>query len=50
MYEVKGRHYLMVTATTPLKWALEEESKEGVEKPQGGYVVFALPQLASLKK
>jgi quinoprotein glucose dehydrogenase len=53
MYEVKGRHYLAVTATTPLKWAREKEgSKVEAEskKPQGGYVVFALPQLASRKK
>lgn len=52
MYEVKGRHFLVVTATTPLKWAREKkESKveEQSAKPQGGYVVFALPQLASRK-
>ncbi|WP_460923339.1 outer membrane protein assembly factor BamB family protein [Pontibacter brevis] len=53
MYEVKGRHFLVVTATTPLKWAREKKESE-VEgqraKPQGGYVVFALPQLASQKK
>jgi len=51
MYEVKGRHYLVVTATTPIRWALAEEGKPAKEeaKPQGGYVVFALPQLASRK-
>lgn len=47
MYEGNGRHYLVVTATTPLKWGkmLGDGEKEQEESPaRGGYVVFALPQ------
>lgn len=46
MYEVNGRHYLVVNATTPLTWGREsrESGIGGMRSPeQGGYVVFALP-------
>ena len=35
--------YLVVTATTPLQWAGAEDPEED-PRPQGGYVVFALPE------
>jgi quinoprotein glucose dehydrogenase len=47
MYQVNGRQYLVVTATTPLVWAGESQpapSAAGASRPQGGYVVFALPE------
>jgi quinoprotein glucose dehydrogenase len=46
IYEVKGRHYIVVNATTPHTWGLaSRESGIGSPEPlgQGGYVVFALP-------
>lgn len=43
LYEVGGRPYLVVTATTPLEWGRSEEAAED-PPPQGGYVVFSLPQ------
>lgn len=44
MYEVNGRHYLVVSATTPVSWGREERrGKPEGPVPQGGYVVFALP-------
>ncbi len=46
MYAVDGKHYLVVCATTPpVYWGreTEETQTEADEKPQGGYVVFALP-------
>ncbi|WP_051359986.1 PQQ-binding-like beta-propeller repeat protein [Adhaeribacter aquaticus] len=46
MYEVNGKHYLVVNASTPLTWGPKSrESGIGAEgpQPQGGYVVFALP-------
>ncbi len=50
MYEVNGRQYLVVCATTGLTWG--PRSREGgawtqtdsVNNAQGGYVVFALPE------
>jgi len=47
MYEVNGRHYLAVTATTPLKWGRMEADGQPVAedaRAQGAYVVFALPK------
>jgi quinoprotein glucose dehydrogenase len=47
IYEVKGRHYIVVNATTPHTWGLNSrESGIGSPEPlgKGGYVVFALPQ------
>jgi quinoprotein glucose dehydrogenase len=47
MYELNGRHYLVVNATTPLTWGRDSrESGIGATRTreQGGYVVFALPQ------
>jgi hypothetical protein len=46
IYEVKGKHYLVVNATTPPTSGLF--SREGgigspETKGKGGYVVFALP-------
>ena len=46
MYELNGRHYLVVNATTPLTWGRgSRESGIGSTRTpdQGGYVVFALP-------
>ena len=46
IYEVKGRHYIVVNATTPHTWGLNSrESGIGSPEPlgKGGYVVFALP-------
>ncbi len=45
MYEVDGKHYLVVCATSPLKWGKGDDDSPS-EKPnaQGGYVVFALPE------
>ena len=47
IYEVKGRHYIVVNATTPHTWGLNSrESGIGSAEPlgKGGYVVFALPE------
>ena len=47
IYEVKGRHYIVVNATTPHTWGLNSrESGIGSPEPlgKGGYVVFALPE------
>jgi quinoprotein glucose dehydrogenase len=46
MYEVNGRHYLVINATTPLTWGRDSrESGIGATRSpeQGGYVAFALP-------
>jgi quinoprotein glucose dehydrogenase len=46
IYEVDGRHFIVVNATTPLTWGLNSrESGIGSAEPlgRGGYVVFALP-------
>jgi quinoprotein glucose dehydrogenase len=46
IYQVKGRHYIVVNATTPHTWGLNSrESGIGSPEPlgKGGYVVFALP-------
>jgi quinoprotein glucose dehydrogenase len=44
MYEVNGKHYLVVSATTPIKWGREDGKPDpATPVPQGGYVVFALP-------
>jgi quinoprotein glucose dehydrogenase len=45
MYEVNGRHYLVVSATTPVSFGRAEgRSKPNEPGPQGGYVVYALPK------
>ncbi|HEV7607116.1 MAG TPA: PQQ-binding-like beta-propeller repeat protein [Steroidobacteraceae bacterium] len=47
IYEVDGRHYIVVNATTPHTWGLaSRESGIGSPEPlgKGGYVVFALPR------
>lgn len=45
MYEVNGRHYLVVCAASPLKWGRgEDQSQSNAPASQGGYVVFALPE------
>jgi quinoprotein glucose dehydrogenase len=46
IYEVKGKHYIVVNATTPHTWGLNSrESGIGSPEPlgKGGYVVFGLP-------
>jgi hypothetical protein len=46
IYEVKGKHYIVVNATTMQTWGLNtRESGIGSTEPggKGGYVVFALP-------
>jgi len=46
-FQVKGRTYLVVNATTPHTWGLNSrESGIGSPEPmgKGGYVVFALPE------
>ncbi len=49
MYEINGKHYLVVCATSPLKFGRSEETQNevpGAVKPvenKGSYVVFALP-------
>jgi len=44
MYEVNGRHYLVVSATVPLSWGRAEGgNKTDKPAPQGSYVVFSLP-------
>jgi quinoprotein glucose dehydrogenase len=50
IYEVNGRHHIVVNATTPLTWGLNSrESGIGSPDPlgRGGYVVFSLPQRES---
>jgi quinoprotein glucose dehydrogenase len=45
-YQVKGKTYIVVNATTPLTWGLNSrESGIGSSTPpgKGGYVIFALP-------
>jgi quinoprotein glucose dehydrogenase len=46
IYELKGRHYIVVNATTPHTWGLNSR-EGGIGSPEppgkGGYVVFALP-------
>ncbi|MEX2578505.1 MAG: PQQ-binding-like beta-propeller repeat protein [Verrucomicrobiales bacterium] len=47
LYEVNGRAYLVVTATTPLQWGrpgAEDDPDPEEPRPQGGYVVFSLPE------
>jgi Glucose dehydrogenase len=47
MYEVDGRDYLVVNATTPLTWGrASRESGIGATRTEneGGYIVFALPR------
>ncbi len=45
MYEVDGRHYLVVCATSPFRWGRgESENQPDGATPQGGYMVYALPQ------
>jgi len=44
MYAVNGRQYLVVPATTPLRWGRAEGRPDNATSaPQGGYVVFSLP-------
>jgi quinoprotein glucose dehydrogenase len=44
MYELNGKHYLVVSATVPLSWGRgDEKTKPEKPAPQGRYVVFALP-------
>jgi quinoprotein glucose dehydrogenase len=46
IYEVRGKHYIVVNATTPHTWGLNSrESGIGSPEPlgKGGYVVFSLP-------
>lgn len=45
MYEVAGKHYIVVNATTPHTWGLDSrESRIGSPEPlgKGGYVVFTI--------
>jgi quinoprotein glucose dehydrogenase len=47
MYEVNGRSYLVVSATTPVIFGRAGKKQKSVGealKGQGGYVVFALPK------
>lgn len=46
LYELNGRHYLVVCATSPLVFGKGErtKSKDTAPPKQGGYVVFALPE------
>ncbi|MBK5270996.1 MAG: PQQ-binding-like beta-propeller repeat protein, partial [Bacteroidia bacterium] len=53
MYEVNGKHYLVVCATTPLKFGRDDpddnaspastSSQQSSDNNQGSYIVFALP-------
>jgi len=46
IYEIKGKHYIVVNATTQQTWGLNtRESGIGSTEPlgKGGYVVFAIP-------
>jgi quinoprotein glucose dehydrogenase len=50
IYEVDGRHHIVVNATTPLTFGLNSrESGIGSPDPlgRGGYVVFALPRVST---
>jgi quinoprotein glucose dehydrogenase len=50
IYEVGGRHHIVVNATTPHTWGLNTQlSGIGSREPlgKGGYVIFALPGEAS---
>jgi Glucose dehydrogenase len=46
IYEVNGKHHIVLNATTPLTWGLNSR-EGGIGSPEplgkGGYVVFALP-------
>ncbi len=42
LYEVKGRHYLVVSSTASLSWGRSESSPKGGTL-QKGYVVFSMP-------
>jgi quinoprotein glucose dehydrogenase len=47
MYEVHGRSYLVVSATTPLVWGRgrkKNNAEDKTPKYQGGYVVYTLPE------
>jgi quinoprotein glucose dehydrogenase len=45
MYEVNGRHYLVVSATTPVSFGRSEGgNRSAASPPQGGYVVYSLPK------
>ncbi|CAN5483323.1 hypothetical protein BH23BAC1_BH23BAC1_37960 [soil metagenome] len=47
MYEINGRIYLVVTATSkPSYWGLQSKNKKEMEEKElkGGYVVFSLPK------
>jgi quinoprotein glucose dehydrogenase len=47
IYELDGRHYIVVNATTPQTWGLDTQlSGIGSREPlgKGGYVVFSLPE------
>jgi len=43
MYEVNGKHYLAVTATTPRSGGGGRGGGAAPDAPQRGYVIFALP-------
>jgi quinoprotein glucose dehydrogenase len=47
IYELDGKHYIVVNATTPQTWGLDTQmSGIGSREPlgKGGYVVFSLPE------
>ncbi|MDR8394085.1 PQQ-binding-like beta-propeller repeat protein [Aliifodinibius sp. S!AR15-10] len=45
MYEVDGKYYLAVPATSTLEWGIDTPEYENEENvPQGGYVVFSLSE------
>lgn len=45
MYQVNGRHYLVVTSATPLSWGRGNNKNDSdSQESQGGYMVFALPK------
>ncbi|MEX2601208.1 MAG: PQQ-binding-like beta-propeller repeat protein, partial [Balneolaceae bacterium] len=47
MYEVNGRHYIVINATSGLSWGngrMNDELREIRPVGEGGYVVFALPE------
>lgn len=47
MYEINGKSYLVVTTTTPIVWGdgvREVDVEAGDIRPQGGYMVFTLPE------
>jgi quinoprotein glucose dehydrogenase len=47
MYEVDGRQYLAVPATTPLGFGKDSKVGRDGGEEQGGYVVYALPEKKS---